>query len=320
MDTIHRGNYEEFFLLYVDNELSAEAKKAVDEFVSMNPDLKVELEILLDTKLETEAISFDQKESLFKESLSIEEYQLLAIDNELNEEQLQALNDIHRTDEQALTDYELLKKTKLPADAIIYPHKQQLYKRSAPIIALRWLSVGSAAAAIIVGFWLLNQQPETNTTPPVATPIAKIETPVTKQVLPRNTDELPTIEETGEQAMPEAMVAQTTTAIPVEEAIAAVEEKVEKPMASLSKPTATVEQPIIASTLAIDDNISVQPIASTTDIVTETSFQYTQDEEEEDQQRKGLRGIARKVSRIYTKITQPDDEKPLFKFALSKKD
>ena len=47
---ITRDNYEELFLLYVDDELTAEQKKAVDAFVLLHPDLKAELDLLCSTK------------------------------------------------------------------------------------------------------------------------------------------------------------------------------------------------------------------------------------------------------------------------------
>ena len=40
---INRDNYEEFFLLYADNELSVQEKNAVEDFVRQHPDLEEEL-------------------------------------------------------------------------------------------------------------------------------------------------------------------------------------------------------------------------------------------------------------------------------------
>ena len=43
---INRDNYENFFLLYVDGELCAADRKAVEDFAAENEDLQKELEIL----------------------------------------------------------------------------------------------------------------------------------------------------------------------------------------------------------------------------------------------------------------------------------
>lgn len=64
---INRNNYEEFFLLYTDNELPAGDRKAVEEFVRLHPDLKEELDILMETILIPQEIVFENKEELYKE-------------------------------------------------------------------------------------------------------------------------------------------------------------------------------------------------------------------------------------------------------------
>ena len=44
---INRHNYEEYFILYMDNELPAAERRMVDEFVKLHPDLQEELSLLL---------------------------------------------------------------------------------------------------------------------------------------------------------------------------------------------------------------------------------------------------------------------------------
>ena len=63
---IDKGNYEEFFLLYVDNELPAADREAVDSFVSAHPELREELELLLETRLIPEEQLFGNPEVLMK--------------------------------------------------------------------------------------------------------------------------------------------------------------------------------------------------------------------------------------------------------------
>ena len=59
---IDRHNYEEFFILYLDNELTAEERRRVEDFAAANPDLKEELDLLLQSKLVPDtAIVFNSK-------------------------------------------------------------------------------------------------------------------------------------------------------------------------------------------------------------------------------------------------------------------
>ncbi len=73
---INRNNYEEFFLLYVDNELPAAQRRGVEEFVQTNPDLKEELYLLTETILVSDNnIVFENKEELYKQ----EQHKVIAI-------------------------------------------------------------------------------------------------------------------------------------------------------------------------------------------------------------------------------------------------
>ena len=88
---INRENYEEFFLLYVDGELSATEKQAVELFVQEHTDLGFELDLLKQVQLSAEQIDFPGKSLLYHgegtvaADAEMEEQVLLYIDHELDE-------------------------------------------------------------------------------------------------------------------------------------------------------------------------------------------------------------------------------------------
>jgi hypothetical protein len=65
--TINNSNYESFFLLYIDNELTAIEKQDVDAFLRGNPALVDEFEQIKQTKLQPEAITYMQKHVLYRQ-------------------------------------------------------------------------------------------------------------------------------------------------------------------------------------------------------------------------------------------------------------
>ena len=96
---IDRHNYEEFFILYADNELNAEERSLVEEFVKLHPDLREELDLLSEMKFHPDPnIVYEEKEELYANmvipglsSQNYTEWLLLDIDNELNAEQQASL-------------------------------------------------------------------------------------------------------------------------------------------------------------------------------------------------------------------------------------
>lgn len=64
--TINTTNYEEYFLLYIDNELSAEEKTAVENFMEENPLYQNEFKLLQQTVLSPENIEFEDKVLLYR--------------------------------------------------------------------------------------------------------------------------------------------------------------------------------------------------------------------------------------------------------------
>jgi hypothetical protein len=65
-DSIGIDNYEEFFLLYVDNELNESGNDTVEKFVLQQPRLQDEFTLLKQTVLQPEKIVFPDKKTLYR--------------------------------------------------------------------------------------------------------------------------------------------------------------------------------------------------------------------------------------------------------------
>lgn len=161
MININRHNYEEFFLLYVDRELSAAERVAVEQFVQENPDLQHELEALQQTML-TEDIIFEMpdKSSLYKEEttgISLQNHSthfLMYIDNELSATEKEAVETFVLQHPSLQESFMQWKQTKLPIEHIAFPDKELLYRseerEKKPVAYMRWWRM--AAAAAVIGF------------------------------------------------------------------------------------------------------------------------------------------------------------------------
>lgn len=154
--SISLQNYEEWFVLYMDNELTASEKKMVDNFLLLHPHLQEELDLLLSTKLPADNTVFFDKASLKADAMklnTVDESLLLYIDNELPaterkrvEEKIAANPDFH-------LQHQLLQKTKLDAsETIAYPDKTELYRRSEKVVALFPVWMRIAVAVVILLF------------------------------------------------------------------------------------------------------------------------------------------------------------------------
>ncbi|MEI9806666.1 MAG: hypothetical protein WDO16_01610 [Bacteroidota bacterium] len=124
---LNRHNYEEYFILYLDNELGSEDRREVELFAEENPDLKAELDILLQSKLTPDTgITFTNKESLLARDSSFinlnnyEEWLLSYIDNELTATETKDVERFITEHPAVKTELGLLQKTKLPFEAITF--------------------------------------------------------------------------------------------------------------------------------------------------------------------------------------------------------
>lgn len=167
---INRYNYEEFFLLYVDNELTKAEKQAVEVFVHDNPDLEEELIMLKQSKLRPDAaITFQGKDLLMKpedagfiNETNYEEFFLLYADNELAAAERKEVELFAATKPQFQQELNLFLQTKIePEHEVVFPDKSLLYKeeKKRPAIIIGWQRIVAVAAMMLVAlgiFWLLN--------------------------------------------------------------------------------------------------------------------------------------------------------------------
>src|SRR5687768_5682699 len=128
---INRHNYEEFFLLYVDNELSVADRQSVEAFVEQNPDLEEELVMMMQSVLRPDTnIVFGNKEMLLKNKSvnglvnesNYEEYFVLYGDNELSNEEKDLVEQFVYKHPQYQAEFELIQQARLlPDHGMIYP-------------------------------------------------------------------------------------------------------------------------------------------------------------------------------------------------------
>jgi hypothetical protein len=150
---INRNNYETFFLLYVDNELSPAERKAVDIFVQENNDLLMELDMLRSTALPPAQISFNNKQDLYKSSAGIETIQedlLMYLDNELDIAGTKKIEAAIASGGTVKKEWEALKQTKLQPEIVEFKDKKVLYRHEqGRLVTMRFWSMAAAAAVII---------------------------------------------------------------------------------------------------------------------------------------------------------------------------
>jgi len=155
---IDRHNYEEFFLLYVDDELSADQKKQVEFFVRNNPDLEGELLMLEQSKLKPDnSVFFENKDLLMRDENgsfvnldNYEEWLVLYVDNELSKEERHAVENFISTHGGIEKELLLFQQTRLEPELVAFPNKEVLFrKEGALVISLQWWRVAVAAVLVI---------------------------------------------------------------------------------------------------------------------------------------------------------------------------
>lgn len=177
---INRHNYEEYFLLYVDNELTDAERSAVEEFVAQNPDLEEELVMMMQSVLKPDTRTvFPHKELLFRNTeeaineINCESWFVLYGDNELTNEEKARVEQFVYSHPQFQAEFELIQQARLAPDhSLVYPHKNALYRTEEDdkVVPFAWWRVAAAAAVVLflaVAGWLIaTEKPMGSTTDP----------------------------------------------------------------------------------------------------------------------------------------------------------
>jgi hypothetical protein len=174
---INRHNYEECFILYWDNELSASQKQVVENFIKENQDLQEEFNLLGQTHFAPDNnIQLEKKEFLLNNSFinitNYEEQLLNYIDDEVTADQRKEIERFAGQYSAVKQELTLLQKTKLqPEVEIVFPDKSVLYRREEKVrvISMTWFRVAVAAAIILIaGFATFRLIITNGNTPPIA--------------------------------------------------------------------------------------------------------------------------------------------------------
>ena len=155
---IDRHNYETWFLRYVDEELTAAEKSNVDAFLVAHPDLGLELEALLATRLEAEMPLFPMKSTLYRHDpltpTATESELMQWLDGELNQAEQSALQRRVDREPSIAQAWKRFQQTKLSPETIAFPNKASLYRHEqARVVPMRWLRYAAAAVLIAAMSW-----------------------------------------------------------------------------------------------------------------------------------------------------------------------
>jgi hypothetical protein len=339
---INRYNYEEFFLLYVDGELSAGERKSVEDFVVLNPDLEEELSMLKQSLLKPDhSVVMENKSVLFRNEssplITLENYEtffLLYVDEELSTEERRVVETFASKHPSLQDELQLLMQTRLQTDEnILFPDKNILYK--VPAIGrtsvVRMYRIAAIAVIFILAigiYWLMPGEKSNTVNPGIANTTPSHTTPKQEtKVSARKIED--------EQVKHQDLIAATTKSTgsaqekknqspenknTVESMTKKVSEREPTTVAASESEDVAIRPSTIQNTTALAVNMEgSNKFANTTLIVdqpveqtkTESKNLLTRADEEPDelQTKSKLRGFFRQVKRVVDKTTHlPGEE------------
>ena len=341
---LNRNNYEEYFILYLDNELGETERRQVEEFIDRNPDLKEELETLSQFKLEPEVIHFPGKINLLKSEAidssfagNYEELILNYIDNELTADEKNQLEKFAEQNPAVKKELDFYQQTKLETETVLFPDKASLYRHETKVIRPTWWRIAAAAVILFAvgGYFLtrIENNNATTVTPPTASVSKKDNPTINDELVNRPVKDVVAKNEQPQVSTSDADIAAALKAGTEQKQKGkpsrAIDKKPEQNLIAstktndLPKPerniynnpveTNTVSRP--KNTLTVPEEFKATP--TVTPGITYTSNNETGTSEddvtfnEQGGKKSKLRGFLRKVTRTFektTNISATDDE------------
>jgi hypothetical protein len=160
MIVIKRDNYEQFFIDYLEGNLSYSEVDQLKSFLIANPDLKQELDEIENQRLVPEINTFHKKSVLKKEPVlaysgnnNFNELCIARIERDLNQIQLTEFNKLIEDNPNLKKQFALFEKTVLIPDTTITFNKKSSLRKSVFVtkrkVVYQYLSVAASVALLI---------------------------------------------------------------------------------------------------------------------------------------------------------------------------
>lgn len=154
MRTINRDNYEEFFIDYIEGELSAEENLALQSFLALNPDLKDELDEMCEFDFAIESADLNANKPALKNipfQTNFDDFCIAFLEDDLDAYDRKAFEEFVSSHPDKQVDLDLYLKTKVKADtSLIFKNKKALKRRNKSLVIKQFIYTSLATAASII--------------------------------------------------------------------------------------------------------------------------------------------------------------------------
>lgn len=157
MREISKYNYEEFFLDFMEGNLSTSELFALEDFLDLHPELKEEFEEMSLIELVEEEFVFDKsslKELPYK--TDFDHFCISKLEGDLSQEEEIGFDEFLNAEDSRKVQFATYEKVKLKSDLnVLYPNKSELKKNNRKIIPY-WLLSGAGIAAsllLLISVW-----------------------------------------------------------------------------------------------------------------------------------------------------------------------